>query len=585
MKKSQLLASSRINQNYQHLQQWMQHSGREALVLTSFDLFFNEYVPLEECHRYLLSGFSGSVGLFLMLAKGKSRVYVDGRYYEQADKEINHNNIEVVKVPFGKALEVALIEDLQNLNLTQLWVEEDRTPHQLVENLEKICSVAFVKEGEIKKQISASGWVLQDKVIALASDWSGQSIKGKLQQALKKDEALFCVALDQIAWLLNWRGNQLPCQQTFMSKVFATQEKIHLFIDQTVIPPQNYEPEIEIHVIDWSHWQFGFENFLQSFSGREFKSLWFDPAQIGEGDFLSLQKKFAQQLSARTNGLNFLMNLKNSAELKAFEESFERADCAIYESLQWLIKQAEQAPTEFDFAQQTWKNYQAQGARDLSFKTIAGFGANSSIIHYSVPSQTVKLKKGELALLDSGGLFEYGMATDCTRTVLPLGEATAQQKELYTLVLKGLLSVMGAVFPSGTPGSYLDSLARYPIRQGGYEYAHGTGHGVGVNVHEAGYSLNPLSKVPLLAGRVGSVEPGIYLPGVGGVRLENIMIVEQRDSRRGVPMLGLKSLVKIGFFWPLIDLELLTKDEMKTFMDYERLCFNCGRSFAPAGTF
>jgi Xaa-Pro aminopeptidase len=584
LKKTQLLNSSEINANYERIQKWMIEHKKTAYVVTSFDLFFSEYVPFEECHRYLLSGFSGSVGLYLMLSKGKSRVYVDGRYHEQADKEVNLSMIDVIKVPFGQSLENALLDDLKKLSITQVWVEEDRTPHNFVTNLSTVAKVDFIPEGKIKELIAAQGWQVTDRVLTIANRWSGKSVEEKLNQALADGEVQFSVALDQIAWLLNWRGNQMPCQQTFMSKVFATKRKIHLFIDQKIEMPVSRDALIEVHQIEWSNWRNSFEKFLSQLPVSEVKTVWIDSAQIGEGDFLSLKRVFSERIKNRPNGFNFLMNVKTQAELESFAQSFDRADRAIFASLNWLIKEAANHPTEYDFAEETWKNYQSQGARDLSFKTISGFGANSSIIHYSIPNPKVKLQKGELALLDSGGLFEHGMATDCTRTILPWGEPTAQQKELYTLVLKGLLSVMGATFPSGTPGSYLDALARFPIRQGGYEYAHGTGHGVGVNVHEAGYSLNPTSQVPLLANRVGSVEPGIYLPGVGGVRLENIMVVE-KVSEADQNRLRLRSLVYVGFFWPLIDLDRLTKEEMQTFLQYEKECFLRGRSFAPKGTF
>jgi Xaa-Pro aminopeptidase len=180
------------------------------------------------------------------------------------------------------------------------------------------------------------------------------------------------------------------------------------------------------------------------------------------------------------------------------------------------------------------------------------------------------LRPNELILLDSGGFYESGYATDCTRTILSGGIPTTKQKEIYTLVLKGLLQVQNAVFAPGTNGACLDALARQPMLKFGYTYAHGTGHGVGVNVHEAGYSITPMSQLPMREGLIGSVEPGIYLPGIGGVRLENVVVVEKHPAHQH--LLHFRPLNFVGFDHQLIDYDLLTPDEKKWLVDYEKEC-------------
>ena len=264
------------------------------------------------------------------------------------------------------------------------------------------------------------------------------------------------------------------------------------------------------------------------------------------------------------------------------ESSFNRGDQAIYETIAWTKEQVKKGEkiSELDFYNKTNEFYKKNGALEQSFKTIAAVGANSSIIHFSSPSADVPMNKNELVLLDSGGYFESGYATDTTRAFLSGGTASARQKEIYTTVLKSILATQNAVFPEGSWGSLIDGLARQPVFKFGVNYNHGTGHGVGINVHEGGYRLSTTSSVPLKEHTVGSIEPGIYIPGFGGVRLENVAAVEKHPSING--MLRFRSLVYIGFDPDLIDESLMTDEEQKWLEEYERECQKRGRSFKYA---
>ena len=182
-----------------------------------------------------------------------------------------------------------------------------------------------------------------------------------------------------------------------------------------------------------------------------------------------------------------------------------------------------------------------------------------------------------MILLDSGGYFDGGFATDTTRTFFGVApKADPKKVEIYTLVLKGLLACQSAVFPEGTKGMVLDGLARNAMRKRGYDYAHGTGHGVGINVHEPGVRLSSISTVPMKAGQVVSIEPGIYLPGFGGVRLENIALVERHPDFPH--LLRLRSFVYVGFDPALIDMNLLNEEEKKILEEYEAECLRRGTS-------
>jgi Xaa-Pro aminopeptidase len=234
--------------------------------------------------------------------------------------------------------------------------------------------------------------------------------------------------------------------------------------------------------------------------------------------------------------------------------------------------------TELDLYNETSKKYKEQGAVDQSFNTIAGVGPNGSIIHYGNPSDEVVIKDNDMILLDSGGYFDGGWATDTTRTFFADASKKPDPKmiEMYTLTLKGTLAVQSAVFPEGTKGMVLDGLARNAMRKKGYDYNHGTGHGVGIHVHEPGVRISSISNVPMKAGQVVSIEPGIYVPGFGGVRIENIAWVEKHPKYPN--MLHFVPLVYIGFEPALIDMNMLSDEEKAVLNEYEAECSKRGNS-------
>jgi Xaa-Pro aminopeptidase len=308
--------------------------------------------------------------------------------------------------------------------------------------------------------------------------------------------------------------------------------------------------------------------------------IYFSDKSINASDYEKLKSFYGEEkLCNRPAGIDNFHALKNPTELKSMLASFNRADKSIFETISWVktkVKHDEDF-SELDFFHQCNTFYKNNGAIAQSFNTISSFGANSSIIHFSHPSSEVAVKAGELMLLDSGGYFESGLATDTTRSFFSGGIPAVKQKEIYTLVLKSLLHGMNAVFPEGTWGSLIDGITRQPMFKYGFNYNHGTGHGVGINVHESGYRVSMASNIPLLENTVGSLEPGIYIPGFGGVRLENVVVVEKHPTLPG--MLHFRSLVFIGYDHELIEKSMMTVEELDWLETYERECAQLGRSF------
>jgi len=562
------LTTIEIKENILKLQELLKKQQLPAAIITSFDIFLGEYVPLAECHRYYFSGFTGSVAELLVPAQGKVHLFVDGRYYEQADLQTSSDVVEVEKVPYGTPLTKALLDKVKELKYQTLGAETSRFSHALYKQIQNFAEIKNI-EAELKNVVKFSAQKSLGVAAEIDKKLTGESITERTQKILKPGEAIYLQALDQISWLTNIRGYQLPYQSTFMARALLTYDKCYLLIPTTAhLNLETFSDFIEVHRLNF----YELPAFFKAIQNQRITQVYFESQTTSVFDYQTLKMEFGTKLTEREQGLIPWQSRKNSAEIKSFTESFERASLAIVESLRTIKKSCidNQKVSELEFNELVNNNYKKHGAIGQSFKTISGFGANGSIIHYGTPSAECFLKPQELILLDSGGYYESGYATDCTRTVLSGGTATKQQKEMYTLVLKGLLQAQNAVFLPGTFGSCIDGLARQGMLKFGYTYAHGTGHGVGVNVHEAGYSITPISQVPMVEGLIGSVEPGIYLPGIGGVRLENVVVVEKHPVHKH--LLHFRPLNFVGFDHELIETSLLNHEEKTWLEQYEKEC-------------
>lgn len=587
MAKTGFLGNTELKNNINALKSFMKSKKLEGFYLSSSDIFLNEYVPLADCHRYYVTGFTGSTAEVIVPLEGRVMLFIDGRYYEQADLECDPSLVEVFKVPYGTGLRQAMKEAISSRKLKSLGVEGDRIELSLYNDFKTQLKTEAFNNAELSKVISFQDFSFNKKIMELPLSLVGETTKSKVERILNDGEVFFISALDSIAWLTNMRRYEMPSQSTFRAKALATRERVYLLME-------HIEGEIQSDVIDLSIGKFSeLEKFLALVSEYEtewkkksgettykFNKIFYSANSTNAADYLKLSAHFGvDRMINRPEGLIPFHALKNEAELQAMQDSFNKADTAIYETILWVKESIKNGASfsELDFYHKANEFYKNNGALDQSFNTIAAFGSNSSIIHYGSPSADVAFKKNEMVLLDSGGYFESGYATDTTRAFLSGGEASPRQKEVYTLVLQSILHTLNAVFPEGTWGSVVDGVARQPIFKAGLNYNHGTGHGVGINVHEGGFRLSTTSNVPLRENTVGSIEPGIYIPGFGGVRLENVATVERHPEYKN--MLRFKNMVYVGFDHDLIDFNMLSEQE-KTWLDeYEKECAKRGRSF------
>lgn len=582
MKKSFDLSNQTIKSNIQKLRKMMAERGLDGLYVSSFDPFLNEYVPLQDNHRYYVTGFTGSMAEVLVPANDRVRLYVDGRYHEQADLEVDASEVEVVKVGADSSTTQELLNDVKSLELRKLGYEADRTTLGYLKRLSQVASeTVALSPGELAKEIEFEPLSSLKEIYLVPREKRGRDTLEKTRSILKSDkEGMYVTALDSIAWITNCRGFHLPFLSSFYAKALVTKEKVYVFVtpETPVSETAKKETGLEFFTLPFTDLPRELDRLQNTLHLEEVS---FDPGMLNSADFGMLVKVFGtDRLKEKAGGLYDYQSIKEPVELKEIEASFRKADQAIFNTIKWVKEsiKAGKRITELDLYNMTSQKYKEQGAVDQSFNTIAGVGPNGSIIHYGNPSDEVVIKASDMILLDSGGYFEGGWATDTTRTFLgdSSQKADPRMKEMYTLVLKGTLAVQSAVFPEGTKGMVLDGLARAAMRKKGYDYAHGTGHGVGVHVHEPGVRLSSISNIPMRPGQVVSIEPGIYLPGFGGVRLENIAWVEKHPDYPS--MLRFMPLVYIGFDPALIDMDLLNNEEKAILEDYEAECLKRGTS-------
>lgn len=536
------------------LRQYLSENKLDYLLVNTTDEFLVEYNELCNCARYFVTGFSGSTG-DVLVAQDKIWQFVDGRYHEQADAEVDHKVTEVVKLQLGQIYSTELVNRIKDnstvgivskkvsLNFYKILKSKLDKKHCKIKPLE-IDPVSLFTElkptdnGQTVKQID----------ISIAGISADDKFK-KLARKLKQEDAYLDTNLENIAYLTNCRQYKTPFSSAFKAKAVITKNGVQIFSDEkfestigkyyNILPLNDFEKVI-----------------------KAVKKVFFNPECINYYDYTLIKSKAKE---AQTDFLKEMKAIKNDSEIAHFKKNYKRTDNVVNKAFQ-LVQNNEL--TELELSDAVEKEYLAQGAKQLSFKTILAAGANSSIIHYSHPSKDVKIKNGDFVLLDCGGHFEGGYSTDITRTFVK-GSPTDLQKKVYTTVLKMFLNAYHYEVTPRTTGFTLDSIARKIHKQSGlddFNFNHGLGHGVGISVHEnpPTISCGKMGKRILKENMVFTIEPGLYKTGFGGVRLENSVYLTKVNGR-----LKIQSLSCVPFQEDAIDYSLLNKQEKQWLKDWQ----------------
>ncbi len=543
----------------------------DILVVRSTDRYLNEYVPTEASARVWISGFTGSMGDAVITAD-QAFVAVDGRYWLQADKETDAEHWTVVKVPFGTGIARSIADTVAELVSSSSrrkpvvgYEPAKNTPAELKQLQDIVgdkCAYKSLFPSPVERARGAHRSTTSPGIRLVDEKKVGATVRNKLDNLAERlaeldVDALLVQRLDEIAYLANLRGSELPYQATFKAIALATPETLFVGIDPSTVPS-----DVRVRR---EHVMFVPEAELWGLIGKKAKRkrVGYDRSQNSELGRERIEDTGAKAVLV-TSPIGPMKATKNKAEITAMTAAFARADLVVDQAQRWLCDRvvAGERVTESAFADKVSELFTASGAVGLSFRIISAAGKNGAIIHYSDPSHRRAIKRGELMLLDTGAYYAEGYATDLTRTFLvdgAKGKGDDKQRYYYTTVLKSAIAGMSAVLPVGAKGYQLDAITRAPLWAEGLDFNHGTGHGVGVNVHEFPPRIGPSASAELEEGFVFSIEPGVYMPKFGGVRIENLCTLVKAKGRKGY--LAVQPLTFSPLDNRLIDKSRLTAEE------------------------
>jgi Xaa-Pro aminopeptidase len=542
--------------------------GLDGFVVPRADRFQNEYVPPSAERLAWLTGFTGSAGLAIVLAD-RAVLFVDGRYQVQVREEVD-----------GAIFSLEHLVD----NPPPAWIEANLRPgaqlgyspwlHTIdgAERLAKAAAAARASLVAVEDNPVDAVWTDRPQpplgaVVAHDLRYAGEDTAAKLERIradMQKFSANTLVVSDPhaVSWLFNIRGSDIP--HTPVVLAFATVSKEGrpaLFVDL-----RKLGTEIRLHLkaIADIRPDAAFERDLAAL-GKEHRALQVDPASCPEAIARIVAGNSGEVLRG-ADPIAPLKAVKNSTEIAGARAAQLRDGAAVTRFLAWFDLQAPRGElTEIDAVEAVESFRRETGLlKDVSFPTIAGAGANGAIVHYRVTRKSNRrVAPGDLFLLDSGGQYEDG-TTDITRTIA-VGAPTDDMRRNFTLVLKGHIAIARAVFPDGTTGAQLDTLARQFLWQAGLDFDHGTGHGVGsyLSVHEGPTRISKLGSAPLKRGMILSNEPGYYRAGAYGIRIENLILVTEAapvaDAEK--PLNAFETLTLAPIDRRLVEPALMTADE------------------------
>lgn len=459
--------------------------GVDFLLVNSTNEFLVEYSQLEENSRYKLTNFSGSTGDAL-LAPETVYLFVDGRYHIQADLEVDHSRVQVVKLQAGQRFidELALIIGKGK----SIGIFSKKNSQAQVELYKKYFAVKLLDE-DIFTPNSTAQTLEIESVPGIPPEEKVQGI----QSVMNNDEALLITNSEEVSYLFNKRSYSIPYSSKIYGKALIYKDSVELFT-----------PE-------------GFEDFyeeVKNFNGKIF----IDKKSITAFDYEQVKDKAAEM---KENPIRLMKSVKSEAEIDHLSGAFERSDAALLAVRNFI--ECNDNISEFDIAQKLQEEFYKQGAKGLSFKPIVAKDKNSALAHYSKSSKEEIIQEGSLILIDCGAYFEEGLATDMTR-VFVKGTPNELQKQVYTTVLRTFLTCYNC--QNFETGFDIDATARFFIQQNpveGFVFNHGLGHGIGISVHENPPSLSPgeLGHSKIQNGMCFTIEPGLYNANHFGVRLEN----------------------------------------------------------------
>lgn len=557
----------------------MKVQGIDGYIIPSSDPHISEYLPERYKCIAWASGFTGSAGT-LAITQDFAGLWTDSRYFVQAAEQLAGTGFELVKLKVQGAAEYAdwLGEQLSagakvafDGNLASLLVAQS-VQHTLepleikVDGHVDLLSSLWEGRPALPK---AQAYLLDENITGQSTVSKIEAVRAEMKK--NRTEAHLISSLDDLAWLLNIRGQDVPCNPVVLGFVLITPENATLYIEPSKLTTQATE-ELKGYGVGVS----AYEDIFKTIPTLDVTSILIDPKRtcFAVYDSIPKQVKIVEKINPSTS----LKAIKNKVEVENNRHTFVKDGIALTRFFKWLEENVSSGElSELSIAEKLRGFRESQeGFVDVSFTTIAGYLDHGALPHYSAneKSNYILQPKG-LLLVDSGGQYTTG-TTDITR-VVTLGGLTQEEKEDYTLVLKGTIEGSQAIFPTGTRGYQIDAITRRPLWETLCNYGHGTGHGVGffLNVHEGPQVFNAAAiDVAVEPGMITSIEPGLYRVGKHGIRIENLVLTRKAGSSEFGDFLDFETLTICYIATDLIEKSLLDKKHIAWLNNYNQWVFD-----------
>lgn len=568
-----------INQRLESLREVMRREHLSAFIFPSTDAHQSEYVADHWQGRTWISGFNGSAGTAVVTMKSAA-LWTDSRYFLAAEEQLKGTEFQLMKQKIEGTPTISewLAQELQGENAE---VGLDGMVNSYHETMGLIADLRKSGGITMRTNLDPLGLIWTDRPAIPANpveiqpmEFAGESVASKISRirtALRQRHAdgMLISALDDIAWTLNLRGTDVHCVPVFVSYLLISSQQVSLYVDSAKINDEvkAYLTENGISLYSYNKVAEGLERY------SEYNIL----LDGDETSYFLWKTVKCQEIIAGKSPVPAMKAQKNDREIAGFRQAMLRDGVAMVKFLRWLKPAVEAGgQTEISIDRKlTSLRAEQHLFRDISFDTIAGYQAHGAIVHYeATPETDVALKPEGLILIDSGAQYQDG-TTDITRTIA-LGPVTDEMKHVYTLVLKGHIQLELAKFPDGASGTQLDALVRECMWREGYNYLHGTGHGVGsyLSVHEGPHQIRMEWKpTPLRAGMTVTDEPGLYLSGKFGVRIENTLLIKDYQTTEFGKFLQMESLTLCPIDLTPVDFSMLQPEEIEWLDTYHRDVF------------
>ena len=566
-----------IPEKLSSLRQLMRQEGIDAFIFPSTDPHNGEYVPAHWMGRQWISGFNGSAGT-AVVTLNEAALWTDSRYFIAATEQLAGTEFVLMKDAVEGTPTIAqwLGQKLAMSGGSCVGVDGMVMATSDVESL-----IADLRaEGGITVRTNldplAEIWkdrpvIPLNKVEIQPEEFTGESVGSKLtriRKEIKTNHAngMLVTALDDIAWTLNLRGTDVHCNPVFVSFLLIREDDATLFIDK-----RKLSAEVSVYLHDNGINVLPYDAVTEALKKYNDYSILMSSATTCYSLYKAVK---ANIVDAPVSPIAVMKTKKSEAEIRCFHNAMKRDGVAMVKFLRWLIPAVKEGNvTEIGVDKKLTSLRAEQDLyRDISFDTIVGYQAHGAIVHYEATHETdIPLRPEGLVLIDSGAQYQDA-TTDITRTIA-LGPVTEEQRKVYTLVLKGNIQLAMAKFPDGISGTQLDALARMDMWREGMNYLHGTGHGVGsyLNVHEGPHQIRMQWKpTPLRAGMTVTDEPGIYLEGRFGVRIENTMIFTPYKETEFGKFLQMEPLTLCPIDTTPIVMEMMRKEEIEWLNAYHQ---------------